>query len=236
MSLAGSIDALNWAEHGAALDADGHAVLPAVLGSDECTLIAALYHDPATSFRSTITMARHNFGRGEYKYFDYPLPDPVGQLRAALYPHLARIANEWSRRLGDETRWPDRLEGLLETCRRAGQTQPTPLLLRYGAGDYNCLHQDLYGDVHFPLQVVVQLTRRGEDFDGGELVLVEQRPRMQSRPIVIDLPQGAAAIVPVRDRPVEGARGWRRTQMRHGVSVVKTGVRQTLGLIFHDAA
>ncbi len=181
-------------------------------------------------------MARHNFGRGEYKYFGYPLPDTVAGLRAAFYPHLARIANDWAQRLGDEARWPATLDRLLARCHRAGQRRPTPLLLRYRTGDYNCLHQDLYGDIQFPLQVIVQLTARGEDFDGGELVLVEQRPRMQSRPIVVDLPQGAAAIVPVRYRPVRGARGWRRTQMRHGVSAVTAGTRQTLGLIFHDAA
>jgi len=236
MTLAGRIASLDWTAHGAALDADGYAVLPAVLSRDECDGVAALYNDPKTSFRSTVTMARHNFGRGEYKYFGYPLPEVVGQLRSASYPYLAHIANEWSRRLGDDACWPDRLESLLEICHRSGQSRPTPLLLRYGAGDYNCLHQDLYGDVQFPLQVIVQLTRRGTDFEGGELVLVEQRPRMQSRPIVIDLPQGAAAVIPVRDRPIPGAKGWRRTRMRHGVSVVKTGVRQTLGLIFHDAS
>lgn len=235
MTLVRKVKALDWAGRKAALDADGHAVLRGLLSSDECTAIAALYDDPDTSFRSTITMARHNFGRGEYKYFDYPLPEPVAQLRAALYPHLAEIANEWSRRLGGDACWPDRLEALLETCHSSGQSRPTPLLLRYEAGDYNCLHQDLYGEIHFPLQVVVQLTSRGEDFDGGEFVLVEQRPRMQSRPVVIDLEQGAAAIFPVRDRPVQGAKGWRRNQMRHGVSVVRSGVRQTLGLIFHDA-
>ncbi|MEO0998136.1 MAG: 2OG-Fe(II) oxygenase [Pseudomonadota bacterium] len=236
MNLGDRIMAFDWTACEASLDTDGYTMLPAVLNHDECGALAALYGDPDTDFRATINMARHNFGRGEYRYFDHPLPAAVAELRAAFYPHLARIANDWSHRLGDDTQWPDELEGLLDLCHRGGQRRPTPLLLRYRTGDYNCLHQDLYGDIQFPLQVIVQLSARGKDFDGGELVLVEQRPRMQSRPIVVDLPQGAAAIVPVRYRPVRGARGWRRTQMRHGVSAVTAGTRQTLGLIFHDAA
>lgn len=236
MTVAEKISALDWKTHATALDADGFVVLPNLLNGRECAGLASLYDHPHTTFRSTITMARHNYGRGEYKYFAYPLPDLVEELRSALYPPLARIANEWANRWADEGRWPQRLETVLRQCHQAGQTRPTPLMLRYGVGDYNRLHQDIYGDIHFPLQVIVQLTAEGEHFHGGELVLVEQVPRMQSRPMVINLRQGGAVIIPVRDRPVEGARAWRRAQMRHGVSAVTAGVRFSLGLIFHDAA
>lgn len=235
-TLPGRIAAYDWPSCSTALDANGFAILPDLLSEAACDAAAGLYDDSKTVFRSTVTMARHNFGRGEYKYFDNPLPPIVADLRRLLYPRLAAIANDWSSRLGEATEWPSRHDLFLEACHRAGQFKPTPLLLKYGAGDYNCLHQDLYGDIYFPLQVVVQLTCRGEDFEGGALVLVEQRPRMQSRPMVIDLPKGAAAIIPVRERPFQGARGWRRHQMRHGVSEVTRGTRQTLGLIFHDAA
>ena len=235
MSVAALIDDLDWAGAREALYEDGYVCLPRILSEDECGRIARLYEDPKTRFRSHIQMARYSFGRGEYKYFGYPLPDIVARLRASFYPHLATIANEWAELLRAAERWPKSLEQLLESCHRANQARPTPLLLRYREGDYNCLHQDLYGEIHFPLQVIIQLSPP-EAYEGGELVLVEQRPRMQSRPMVLRLDQGSAVIVPVRDRPVKGARGWRRNQMRHGVSKVSSGTRHTLGLIFHDAA
>jgi len=228
------IDSLDWTAIHATLDTQGYACIPGLLSRKECRHIADLYTAADTRFRSTINMARYNFGRGEYKYFDYPLPDIIAQLRSSFYPHLAAIANDWSRHLGSDEHWPKTLDLLLERCHRANQLRPTPLLLRYGESDYNCLHQDLYGEIHFPLQVIIQLSDR-QEYSGGELVLVEQRPRMQSRPIVIPLDQGSAVIIPVRDRPVKGSRGWQRNSMRHGVSEVTQGTRQTLGLIFHDA-
>ena len=180
-------------------------------------------------------MARYNFGQGQYKYLNYPLPSIVQVLRETLYPPLATIANAWSARLGQSVTWPDSLTQFIERCHAAGQQRPTPLLLRYAEGDYNCLHQDLYGPIYFPLQVIVLLTEPGVDFDGGELVLVEQRPRMQSRPMVVSIPAGGASIVPVRERPRQGATRIHRVQMRHGVGRVKRGSRMTLGIIFHDA-
>ncbi len=235
MSLAAQIDGLDWCGARESLYEDGYACLPGIVSEDNCRRIASLYEDPEARFRSHIQMARYNFGRGEYKYFGYPLPDIVDRLRASFYPHLATIANEWAELLGSAERWPTSLQQLLEICHQANQPRPTPLLLKYTAGDYNCLHQDLYGEIHFPLQVIIQLSP-SESYEGGELVLVEQRPRMQSRPVVLRLEQGSAVVVPVRERPVRGARGWRRNQMRHGVSKVLSGNRQTLGLIFHDAA
>ncbi len=181
-------------------------------------------------------MARYNFGRGEYKYFDYPLPTEVQLLREYFYAKLAPIANDWEELLGKERGWPATLAELTERCHDQGQRRPTPLMLCYGEGDYNCLHQDLYGPIHFPLQVVILLSAPGEDFEGGELILVEQRPRMQSRPIVAHLEQGSAAIIPVRERPRRGVRGYHRAPMRHGVSRITAGQRYTLGVIFHDAA
>ncbi|HZH44507.1 MAG TPA: 2OG-Fe(II) oxygenase [Lysobacter sp.] len=219
-----------------ALDTDGYALTPPLLAPAECAALAALYDDPHTRFRSTVRMARHGFGQGEYRYFDYPLPAAVQRLRETLYPPLAQVANAWAEQLGATERWPDALDALQARCRDAGQCRPTPLLLRYREGDYNCLHQDLYGAVHFPLQAIVLLSAPGVDFDGGELVLVEQRPRMQSRATVVPLVQGQAAIVPVRERPRRGTRGTYRTQLRHGVSTLRAGLRHTLGVIFHDAA
>ena len=181
-------------------------------------------------------MARYNFGRGQYRYFGYPLPDIVATLRSYFYRHLAPIANDWSSKLRQDVRWPAELDQLTAQCHAAGQERPTPLILKYGRGDYNCLHQDLYGPLHFPLQVVIALCDPGEDYDGGELILVEQRPRMQSRPVAMRLQQGSAAIIPVRERPRQGARGYHRATMRHGVSEITAGNRYTLGLIFHDAA
>jgi uncharacterized protein len=205
-----------------------------VLTAGECHALRGLYENG--SFRTTIAMARHRFGEGEYRYFDHPLPDAVAQLREAFYPPLAEAANRWAERLGEDTRYPDRLADFLRLCHRAGQKRPTPLMLRYGVGDWNALHQDLYGDVAFPFQVVTVLDRPGTDFQGGEFVLLEQRPRVQSRAHVISLRRGAFLIFTTRQRPVQGTRGYYRAAMRHGVSTVTEGERTTLGLIFHDAA
>jgi hypothetical protein len=217
------------------LDQQGFARLSDMISSDMCDRLAGYFDHPEITYRSTIDMARYSFGRGTYRYFDYPLPTIIQSLRHALYAPLAAIANDWADRLGGESGWPTDLETLLKTCHEAGQTRPTPLILRYGKGDYNCLHQDLYGEIHFPFQAIVSLSRYGGDYTGGELVLVEQRPRQQSRPIVLTPGKGEIIILPVRERPVKGTRGWHRTQMRHGVSEVHEGRRVTLGLIFHDA-
>lgn len=224
---------MDWAAIEADLDAWGCAFIPGLLPAAECLALRAMYpcEEP---FRSHIVMARHGFGQGEYKYFRYPLPDPVAGLRAALYPPLAAIANRWSESLGEETRFPPSHDEYLGRCHEAGQEKPTPLLLSYGAGDFNCLHQDLYGDLVFPLQAAVLLSARG-DFEGGEFVLTEQRPRRQSRVEVVPLGQGDAVVFPVRRRPVRGGRGIYRTTMRHGVSRIRRGTRHTLGIIFHDA-
>ncbi len=234
MSVAASIAGLDWTAIGGDLDDDGYATLPRLLDAAQCAELARLYDDDAR-FRSTISMARYNFGQGEYRYFDYPLPPVVQSLRESLYPHVAVIANRWAERMKLDTRWAADLDSFLAGCHAAGQERPTPLLLRYGKGDYNCLHQDIYGDVWFPLQVIFMLSEPGRDFDGGEIVFVEQRPRMQSRPMVVRLEQGAAAIVAVREKPRLGTRGYYRTQLRHGVSRVTRGRRMTLGIIFHDA-
>ena len=219
---------------GTALDADGYATTPALLSEQECAALAGLYASDAP-FRSRVIMARHGFGRGEYKYFAYPLPEIVAQLREALYVPLASIANRWNEAMGIATRYPAKHADYLKRCHKAGQSRPTPLLLQYGEGDYNCLHQDLYGEHVFPLQLTVLLSRPGEDFDGGEFVLTEQRPRMQSRAQVVPLAQGEAVIFPVHHRPVQGTRGIYRVNMRHGVSRLRRGHRHTLGIIFHDA-
>jgi hypothetical protein len=229
------IAALDWPRLATELDAHGCAVIHAVLSPQECGALAATYAADEP-FRSRIVMARHGFGRGEYKYFAYPLPDVVASLRGALYPPLARIANRWNAALGIAVRYPDAHAAFLERCHSAGQTRPTPLLLHYGAGDYNCLHQDLYGEHVFPLQATFLLSVPGQDFTGGEFVLTEQRPRMQSRAEVVPLGQGDGVIFPVHQRPVQGTRGMYRVNLRHGVSRVRSGQRQTLGIIFHDAA
>lgn len=218
----------------ATLNRQGYATLP-LLDAAACRDLAALYADD-THFRSRVIMQRHNFGRGEYKYLAYPLPELVDRLRNALYPELARVANEWRHALGEAGRFPASLQTFLAQCHAAGQTRPTPLLLRYAADDYNCLHQDLYGELVFPLQLTVLLSDPARDFTGGEFVLVEQRPRAQSRAEVVPLRQGEAVVFPVHHRPVAGTRGYYRVTMRHGVSRVRSGVRQTLGIIFHDAA
>ncbi len=226
---------LDWTRTASDLDAQGWAVLPALLTPDECNQIAGLYGAGA-GFRSHVVMARHGYGRGEYRYFAYPLPPMVQGFREALYPRLAPIANAWHARMGVEARFPAEHEAYLKRCHEAGQARPTPLLLQYGPGDYNCLHQDLYGDLVFPLQVAVLLSAPGEDFEGGEFVLTEQRPRMQSRAAVVPLGKGDAVLFAVNSRPVKGTRGDYRVALRHGVSQIRTGHRHTLGLIFHDAA
>jgi hypothetical protein len=224
-----------WSELLTELDERGHAVLPGLLGQRECGDVAALYADEA-AFRSRVVMARHNFGRGEYKYLRYPLPPLVAELRQALYPKLAPFANRWHERLGLDPRFPGTLDAYLKRCHAAGQERPTPLILKYEAGDYNCLHQDLYGELVFPIQATVLLSKPGEDFIGGEFLLVEQRPRMQSKGEVVPLGQGDAVLFAVNSRPVAGARGDYRVTMRHGVSRLRSGHRLTLGIIFHDAA
>lgn len=218
----------------AALDRDGYAVLPALL-DDDCRALAALYAE-RERFRSRVVMARHGYGRGEYQYLAYPLPPLVGGLREALYALLAPVASAWARQLGGAAVFPPTLDAYLARCHAAGQLRPTPLILKYGPGDYNCLHQDLYGELVFPLQATVLLSRPGEDFTGGEFLLVEQRPRRQSRGEVVPLGQGDAVVFPVNHRPVAGARGHYRATMRHGVSRLHSGSRLTLGVIFHDAA
>lgn len=226
---------IDWDRAGAELDAYGCAVLPALLDAGQCADYAAAYARP-DMFRSRVVMERHGFGRGEYQYFSYPLPPDLVALRGALYPPLAHIANRWQAALGLDGRYPLEHARYLERCHAAGQTRPTPLLLQYGPGDYNCLHQDLYGEHVFPLQVAVLLSRPGEDFSGGEFVLTEHRPRMQSRAEVVPLAQGDAVVFPVHTRPVNGTRGIYRVNMRHGVSRIRSGHRHTLGIIFHDAA
>lgn len=217
------------------LEADGFAVLPGLLGARQCQALVRSYDDRAL-FRSRVVMARHGFGQGEYSYFAYPLPEVVAGLRENLYPPLAAVANRWNEALGIAARFPQRHADYLARCHRAGQKRPTPLLLRYGAGDYNCLHQDLYGDEVFPLQATVLLAEPGNDFTGGEFVLTEQRPRRQSRAEVVPLRRGDAVVFPVHHRPVAGTRGFYRANLRHGVSRVRSGSRHALGIIFHDAA
>jgi hypothetical protein len=233
-SICERVAALDWPAMAAALDAHGCATTGTLLTGDECRSVAGTYAADEP-FRSRVIMARHGFGRGEYKYFAYPLPTVVAELRTALYPRLAEIANRWNDALGIGLRYPPGHAAYIARCRKAGQSKPTPLLLQYGEGDYNCLHQDVYGELVFPLQVTVLLSRPGADFVGGEFVLTEQRPRMQSRAEVVPLAQGEAVIFPVRERPVKGSRGSYRVNMRHGVSRVRKGHRHTLGIIFHDA-
>jgi hypothetical protein len=206
-----------------------------VLTPAQCAEISSLY-DEVERFRATIDMQRYRFGSGQYRYFDHPLPELVTELREAFYPHLLPIARDWAARLGRPAPWPDTLDEWLDACHQAGQVKPTPILLKYQAGDWNALHRDLYGDLVFPLQVVIGLDRPGVDHEGGEFLLVEQRPRAQSRGTVTSLPQGHGLIFTTRDRPVKSARGWSASPVRHGVSTVRSGFRHTLGLVFHDAA
>ena len=235
MKLREPADTTGWSTVGEQLDDRGYGLLPKLLTAAERKTLQSFY-GADKHFRSTVTMARHGFGRGEYRYFAYPLPDPVARLRAALYEPLAAIANRWAEQLQLPERWPPTLTAWLAECHAAGQRRPTPLLLNYRAGDYNTLHQDLYGDVYFPLQVIVLLSEPAADFEGGELVLVEQRPRRQSRALIVPLAAGDGVVIPVRERPRRGARGYHRAQLRHGVAEIRSGQRMTLGLIFHDAA
>jgi hypothetical protein len=219
-----------------ALDICGYWVSPPLLDESTCGRIAQFYDAADVAFRSTVTMARYGFGQGEYKYFAHPLPKIVTALRQSVYERLAPVANHWSVRWGHEAEWPARHDALVKRCAAAGQKRPTPLLLRYRVGDYNCLHQDLYGEIHFPLQAIILLDRPNIDFEGGELLLVEQRARRQSKASVVPLIQGSLAVIPVKERPIASTRGTSRSQIRHGVSQVRRGLRRTLGLIFHDAA
>ncbi|WP_291591387.1 2OG-Fe(II) oxygenase [Comamonas sp. UBA7528] len=232
--LAQRLAAVDWQEVSDGLNHSGCAVIPQLLTPQDCRALAALYAQPAV-FRSRIVMQRHGFGNGEYQYFGYPLPDLVQGLRTSVYPYLAPVANRWYEQMGLSPRFPAEHAAFVARCHAAGQRRPTPLLVQYEAGDYNCLHQDLYGEHVFPLQMVVLLAQPGQDFTGGELVLTEQRPRMQSRAEVLALRQGDAAVFAVQQRPVQGSRGSYRVTMRHGVSRIRSGRRHTLGIIFHDA-
>jgi uncharacterized protein len=233
-SIAARVDALPWVDIRAGLDDVGVGPTGSVLTPAECRSLVDVYDD--ARFRSTIDMARHRFGEGEYRYFDHPLPGIVTQLRAAFWPHLLPIARTWAERRDQPAPWPDRLEDWLERCHEAGQTRPTALMLRYGPGDWNALHRDVYGDLVFPLQVVIGLDRPGDTYTGGEFIVVEQRPRAQSRATASAIPQGHGLVFTTRDRPVRSQRGWSNSPLRHGVSTVRSGRRHTLGLVFHDAA
>jgi hypothetical protein len=233
-SFAARLRDVDWDAMARGLDAHGCAVIGPLFTPEECASLVALYPEDKP-FRSRVIMARHGFGKGEYKYFSYPLPDLIAELRTGLYPYLAGIANRWNEAMGIDVRYPDDHADYLKRCHKAGQARPTPLLLQYGPGDYNCLHQDLYGELVFPLQATVLLSQPGKDFSGGEFVLTEQRPRMQSRAEVVPLSQGEVVIFPVHHRPVQGTRGIYRVNMRHGVSRLREGRRHTLGVIFHDA-
>lgn len=233
-SIGARLDACDWAQFHAHLDAFGWAICPRLLAADDCAALAGLY-DEDDKFRSHVVMARHGYGRGEYKYFAYPLPDAVAALRTAFYPRLVPVANRWNESMGIEVRYPAAHADFIAQCHAAGQTRPTPLLLRYRDGDFNALHQDIYGEHVFPLQVAILLSEPGADFTGGEFVLTEQRPRMQSRAEVVPFRRGDGLIWAVRQRPVQGSRGTYRVSMRHGVSRLRSGRRHTLGVIFHDA-
>jgi len=233
-SISQRVDAVDWNQVCADLARDGNAIIKRLLSPDECDDVRGLY-EKEDLFRSQVIMERHGFGRGEYRYFRYPLPDLIAELRAKIYPHLAPIANDWNEAMGNEVRYPAQHAAYLDRCRQAGQDKPTPLLLKYTAGDYNCLHQDLYGEHVFPLQVAILLSEPNRDFTGGEFVLTEQRPRMQSRPIVVPLLKGDAVVFAVSHRPVQGRKGWYKVNLRHGVSRLHSGSRHTLGIIFHDA-
>jgi hypothetical protein len=236
--LGDRVAAVDWRRVEADVDAEGCARIEGLLAPHECAALASLYEqDPDSSaiFRSRVVMARHGFGRGEYRYLNYPLPPLIAGLREAIYPQLVPTANRWNESVGSSVRFPSQHAAFTARCHAAGQRRPTPLLLRYRVGDYNCLHQDLYGEQVFPLQVILLLSAPGRDFEGGELVMTEQRPRMQSRPIVLPLLQGDAAVIAVHQRPVRGVRGTYRVNLRHGVSRVRSGERYTAGIIFHDA-
>jgi uncharacterized protein len=233
-SAAIRVQTIDWERVSRDLEAQGSAVIERLLSPDECQALAALYPQDGI-FRSRIVMERHGFGSGEYKYFNYPLPDLIAGLRTAIYPHLVPIANRWHNAMDIDVRYPEEHADFIERCHRAGQVRPTPLLLQYGTGDYNCLHQDLYGEHVFPLQLTILLSKPDKDFTGGEFVMTEQRPRMQSRPIVVPLRQGDGVVFAVHNRPVQGTRGAYRVNLRHGVSRIRSGHRHTVGIIFHDA-
>jgi uncharacterized protein len=234
LPVAKRVEAIHWDHVSRDLDAYGSATVERLLSPDECETLAGLYsHDDL--FRSRVVMARHGFGRGEYKYFRYPLPELIADLRTVFYPHLVPIANRWNTAMGIAVRYPDSHADFIARCHQAGQVKPTPLLLQYGTDDYNCLHQDLYGEHVFPLQLAILLSEPQKDFTGGEFVMTEQRPRMQSRPMVVSLRQGDGVVFAVHQRPVQGSRGFYRVTLRHGVSRLRSGHRHTLGVIFHDA-
>ena len=232
--IAGRVKALDWERVSKDLDAQGCAMIEDLITREECGALARLYPMDGL-FRSRVVMERHGFGRGEYQYFSYPLPHIISGLRTAFYPHLAPIADRWNTAMSIDIRYPEQHADFIARCHDAGQLRPTPLLLQYGPGDYNCLHQDLYGEHVFPLQVTILLSEPGRDFTGGEFVIAEQRPRMQSRPEVVPLRQGDAVVFAVNQRPVQGTRGVHRVKLRHGVSRVRSGHRHTVGIIFHDA-
>ena len=228
------VEAVSWEGVSSDLDAEGHAVIKSILSPDECDEIRKLYEEEI--FRSRVVMERHSFGRGEYRYFSYPLPGPIASLRTLVYPHLVSIANRWNEAMKLNVRYPATHAEYIDRCHRAGQDKPTPLLLKYEANDYNCLHQDLYGELVFPLQFAILLSQPDDEFTGGEFVMSEQRPRMQSRPIVVPLRKGDGVVFAVNNRPVQGKKGTYQVKLRHGVSRIRSGSRYTLGIIFHDAA
>lgn len=227
------VEAVAWERVSSDLDAEGNAIIKRVLSPHECDEIRMLYDNEI--FRSRVVMERHGFGRGEYRYFDYPLPDPIATLRRSVYPHLVPVANRWNEAMKIDVRYPATHAEFIDRCHQAGQVKPTPLLLKYGTDDYNCLHQDLYGEHVFPLQFAILLSEPDEEFTGGEFVMSEQRPRMQSRPIVVPLRKGDGVVFAVNHRPVHGKKGAYRVNLRHGVSRIRSGNRYTLGIIFHDA-
>jgi hypothetical protein len=233
-SVASRVERVDWGRISENLNEQGNGIVKGLLSPTECRALASLYEQDDI-FRSRVVMAKHGFGRGEYKYFSYPLPELVSELRTGVYPHLVSIANRWNTELGINVQFPETHADFIERCREAGQVKPTPLMLRYGMGDYNCLHQDLYGEHVFPLQLAILLSEPEKDFTGGEFVMTEQRPRMQSRPVVVPLRRGDGVVLAVHQRPVRGSRGFYRVNLRHGVSRVRTGHRQTMGVIFHDA-
>lgn len=224
----------DWQQIGRGLDHQGNAVMQRLLSPEQCRSIAGLYSNDDL-FRSHVVMGRHGFGRGEYKYFSYPLPDLLDRLRTGVYPHLVGVANRWNKAMGIDTRYPDTHADFIGHCHNAGQNRPTPLLLQYGVDDYNCLHQDLYGEHVFPIQLAILLSEPNTDFTGGEFVMTEQRPRMQTRPMIVPLRQGDGVVFAVHNRPVQGTRGTYRVNLRHGVSRIRSGNRHTVGIIFHDA-
>jgi len=228
------VETIPWEQVSQDLDAEGFAIIRGVLSSDECEQIRGLY-EKRDMFRSNVVMERHGFGRGEYRYFSYPLPRLIATLRTSVYPHLVLIANRWNEAMGINVQYPAKHADYIDRCHRAGQDKPTPLLLKYGTDDYNCLHQDLYGEHVFPLQLAILLSEPDKDFTGGEFVLTEQRPRMQSRPMVVPLQKGDGVVFAVRNRPVQGKKNVYRVTLRHGVSRLRSGNRHTLGIIFHDA-